>query len=93
MGAQDTIEHRRLDQQHRVYTIALGGLFPAVPLVRWALRPRRNVTPAILDVGTGSGIWSVCQIPRSLVSDGRTIFLGSSIWHGNFLTAKYLGLT
>ena len=70
MSAQDIVEHRRLDQQHKVYTIALGGLFPAVPLVRWALRPRRDVTPAILDVGTGSGIWSVCRIHRSFLLTG-----------------------
>ncbi|KAJ3553866.1 hypothetical protein NM688_g3394 [Phlebia brevispora] len=55
----DDDEHRRLDLQHRIYTIMLGALYPAVPLVRWALRPRRGTTPAILDVGTGSGSWAI----------------------------------
>lgn len=59
MSVQDNDEHRRLDLQHRIYTITLGGLYPAPQLVRWALRPCRNMTPAILDVGTGSGCWSV----------------------------------
>ena len=37
--------------------MALGALYPAAPLVRWALRLRRDRRPAILDVGTGSGSW------------------------------------
>lgn len=55
----DYEEHRRLDLQHQVYTMALGALYPAAPLVRWALRPRPDRRPAIMDVGTGSGSWAV----------------------------------
>ena len=55
--SQDTEEHRRLDLQHQVLTIALDGLFPAPNLVRRALSPRQGKVPAILDVGTGSGSW------------------------------------
>ncbi|KIP12259.1 hypothetical protein PHLGIDRAFT_328195 [Phlebiopsis gigantea 11061_1 CR5-6] len=55
----DNEEHRRLDLQHQIYTMILGALYPAIPLVRWALRPRRDRRPVILDVGTGSGSWAV----------------------------------
>ena len=55
---QDREEHRRLDLQHQVYTMCLGGLFPAQSPVRWALRPRHGVSLSVLDVGTGSGSWS-----------------------------------
>ncbi|KAI0636697.1 S-adenosyl-L-methionine-dependent methyltransferase [Trametes polyzona] len=55
----DNEEHRRLDLQHQVITLALGGLYPAPDLVRRALRPRPGKMPAILDVGTGSGSWAI----------------------------------
>lgn len=54
---QDNEEHRRLDLQHQIYTMTLGALYPAAPLVRWALRPRQHRRPAIMDVGAGSGSW------------------------------------
>lgn len=54
---QDHEEHRRLDLQHHIQTISLGSLYPAPDLVRRALQPRTYPTPAILDVGTGSGSW------------------------------------
>ncbi|KAH9857176.1 hypothetical protein C2E23DRAFT_881639 [Lenzites betulinus] len=41
----DTEEHRRLDLQHQVITLALGGLYPAPDLVRRALRPRPGKPP------------------------------------------------
>lgn len=53
----DQEEHRRLDLQHHIFTLSLGGLYPAADLVRRALQPRPNFKPAILDVGTGSGSW------------------------------------
>ncbi|KAI0672942.1 S-adenosyl-L-methionine-dependent methyltransferase [Trametes maxima] len=55
----DNEEHRRLDLQHQVISLALGGLYPAPDLVRRALRPRPGKIPAILDVGTGSGSWAI----------------------------------
>ncbi|KAI8989708.1 S-adenosyl-L-methionine-dependent methyltransferase [Trametes punicea] len=55
----DTEEHRRLDLQHQVITLALGGLYPAPDLVRRALRPRPGKAPGVLDVGTGSGSWAI----------------------------------
>ncbi|KAI0797651.1 S-adenosyl-L-methionine-dependent methyltransferase [Abortiporus biennis] len=55
----DWEEHRRLDLQHDIHTINLGSLYPAVEQVRRALMPRENFTPAILDVGTGSGSWAI----------------------------------
>ena len=55
---QDREEHSRLELQHQVYRLCLGGLYPAQSPVRWALRPRSGMTLNILDVGTGSGSWS-----------------------------------
>ncbi|KAI0691028.1 S-adenosyl-L-methionine-dependent methyltransferase [Cytidiella melzeri] len=55
----DNEEHRRLDLQHHIYTLMLGGLYPAGNLVRWALRPRADRRPSILDIGTGSGRWVI----------------------------------
>ncbi|KAM5532078.1 hypothetical protein V8D89_014242 [Ganoderma adspersum] len=55
----DNEEHRRLDLQHQIITLALGGLYPAPNLVRKALAPRSGKAPAILDVGTGSGSWAI----------------------------------
>ncbi|KAI0748536.1 S-adenosyl-L-methionine-dependent methyltransferase [Daedaleopsis nitida] len=66
----DTEEHRRLDLQHQVITLALGGLFPASNLVRRALAPRPGKISAILDVGTGSGSWAIdmaSQFPHCTV--------------------------
>ena len=42
----------------------LGDLYPAGNLVRWALRPRTNRRPNILDIGTGSGRWYVQVLNR-----------------------------
>ncbi|KAI0723973.1 S-adenosyl-L-methionine-dependent methyltransferase [Cerioporus squamosus] len=56
---QDNEEHRRLDLQHQIITLALGSLYPAPNLVRRALAPRPGKTPAVLDVGTGSGSWAI----------------------------------
>ncbi|RDX56492.1 S-adenosyl-L-methionine-dependent methyltransferase [Lentinus brumalis] len=55
----DNEEHRRLDLQHQIITLALGSLYPAPNLVRRALAPRPGKTAAILDVGTGSGSWAI----------------------------------
>lgn len=58
-GPKDNEEHRRLDLQHHIYTMMLGELYPAPDLVRWALRPRAECRPSVLDIGTGSGRWYV----------------------------------
>ncbi|OCH94926.1 S-adenosyl-L-methionine-dependent methyltransferase [Obba rivulosa] len=55
----DNEEHRRLDLQHHLITLSLGGLYAAKDLVHRALWPRTDRTPSILDVGTGSGSWAV----------------------------------
>ncbi|KAI0807727.1 S-adenosyl-L-methionine-dependent methyltransferase [Fomes fomentarius] len=55
----DNEEHRRLDLQHQIITLALGGLYPAPNLVRRALAPRPGKVPTVLDVGTGSGSWAI----------------------------------
>ncbi|KAK7693742.1 hypothetical protein QCA50_003314 [Cerrena zonata] len=55
----DNEEHRRLDLQHHIYTLSLGSLVAAPDLVQKALAPRPGFTPAILDVGAGSGSWAI----------------------------------
>ncbi|KAH8106814.1 S-adenosyl-L-methionine-dependent methyltransferase [Cristinia sonorae] len=55
----DNEEHRRLDLQHHIYTISLNGLYSAPDLVRRALQPRPWSSPAVLDVGCGSGRWAI----------------------------------
>ncbi|KAG8872852.1 hypothetical protein FRB97_007287 [Tulasnella sp. 331] len=54
----DGTEHGRLDLQHECFKRKLGGLFLKPDAVRRALAPRQDITPAILDIGTGSGTWA-----------------------------------
>lgn len=56
---KDGEEHERLDLQHAIYTLSLGSLYPAHDSVKRALAPRQYGTPAILDLGTGSGSWCI----------------------------------
>ena len=57
----DTEEHNRLDLQHTMLTMALGSLYWPPELVNKLLQPRPDSDdqPAIIDIGTGSGTWSV----------------------------------
>ena len=52
---------QRLAQQHHTIRVALGGIFPegAEEAVRLALAERKakSESPAILDVGSGPGLW------------------------------------
>ncbi|KAF8590068.1 S-adenosyl-L-methionine-dependent methyltransferase [Ramaria rubella] len=57
----DGEEHERLDLQHAIYTLSLGSLYPTHDSVKRALAPRQYGTPAIFDVGTGSGSWAVAM--------------------------------
>lgn len=82
---QDQEEHQRLDLQHHIYTLSIGGLYLAADLVRRALQPRRNFRPKILDVGAGSGRWYVCKWHQQ--KGYLTEISGSSIWPQSFPTA------
>ncbi|KAG8867456.1 hypothetical protein FRB97_003270 [Tulasnella sp. 331] len=55
----DELEHSRLDLQHECFRRKLGGLFLKPDAVRRALAPNQDVTPTILDIGTGSGTWAI----------------------------------
>lgn len=59
----DSDEHTRLDIQHRMLAIKLGGLYWTPEIVRPVLapRPEGQPRPAILDIGTGSGELSLRQ--------------------------------
>lgn len=55
--AADVDEHGRLDIQHQMLKVKMGGLYWPSDHVRRILapRPEGSEPPAILDVGTGSG--------------------------------------
>ncbi|KAL5489920.1 hypothetical protein ACEPAI_4752 [Sanghuangporus weigelae] len=55
----DEGEHGRLDKQHLVNLLALGGLYAAVEEVRNALAPMPDRQRAILDLGCGGGNWAM----------------------------------
>ncbi|KAL5529605.1 hypothetical protein ACEPAG_5590 [Sanghuangporus baumii] len=55
----DEGEHGRLDKQHLVNLLALGGLYAAVEEVRSALAPMSDRQRAILDLGCGGGNWAM----------------------------------
>ncbi|KAL5532760.1 hypothetical protein ACEPAF_4534 [Sanghuangporus sanghuang] len=55
----DEGEHGRLDKQHLVNLLALGGLYAAVEEVRSALAPTPDRQRAILDLGCGGGNWAM----------------------------------
>ncbi|KAG8956776.1 hypothetical protein FRC04_000254 [Tulasnella sp. 424] len=55
----DAQEHSRLNIQHDMLKIVVGGLYPSPNLVKKALDPtERDQKCGVLDVGTGSGIWA-----------------------------------
>ncbi|KAG8917116.1 hypothetical protein FRC01_002658 [Tulasnella sp. 417] len=58
----DAEEHARLDAQHAAISLMLGGLFPqqARSVVEATLKEsNEDQSPAILDIGTGSGAWAI----------------------------------
>ncbi|EJU01984.1 S-adenosyl-L-methionine-dependent methyltransferase [Dacryopinax primogenitus] len=55
----DQKEYDRLDQQHLMHKLALGSLYYPIDLVQAALEPVEGEQKAIMDLGTGSGIWAV----------------------------------
>lgn len=62
MYTGDAEEHARLDAQHTSISLMLGGLFPqqARGMIEATLqRSEGNPDPAVLDIGTGSGVWAI----------------------------------
>jgi len=55
----DQAEYERLDKQHLMHKLALGALYYPIDLVQAALEPVEGEHKAIMDLGTGSGIWAV----------------------------------
>ncbi|KAG8904779.1 hypothetical protein FRB99_001211 [Tulasnella sp. 403] len=55
----DSEEQGRLNLQHEMLKLLLDSLYPASDLVEKAMLSQEGETPAICDVGTGSGIWAV----------------------------------
>ncbi|KAG8884541.1 hypothetical protein FRB99_004517 [Tulasnella sp. 403] len=55
----DDEEQDRQDVEHRVLTLVLDSLYAAPELILRAMAPKQDRTPAILDVGTGSGMWAM----------------------------------
>jgi len=60
----DDEEHSRLDIQHSLLRVFLDGLYTTKEVVEHALRQDQSHTPAILDIGTGSGRWAVEMAQR-----------------------------
>ncbi|KAF9454304.1 S-adenosyl-L-methionine-dependent methyltransferase [Macrolepiota fuliginosa MF-IS2] len=54
----DVQELNRLDVQHRMWLLMVGGLYPS-ELSSVVERLMTSGTPRIMDVGCGSGIWAV----------------------------------
>ncbi|KAF9520151.1 hypothetical protein BS47DRAFT_846792 [Hydnum rufescens UP504] len=57
----DEIEWGRLDKQHRVHLLALGGLYQAPETVTQILIPEFGVDKRILDCGAGGGNWAIAM--------------------------------
>ncbi|KAH8116984.1 S-adenosyl-L-methionine-dependent methyltransferase [Phellopilus nigrolimitatus] len=55
----DEGEHVRLDKQHLVSLLSIGGLYIAVQEVRDALAPAVGRQRTILDLGCGGGNWAM----------------------------------
>ncbi|CCA71902.1 hypothetical protein PIIN_05837 [Serendipita indica DSM 11827] len=57
----DEDEWTRLNKQHIIIVIALGGLYPAANEVQAILAPEVGKTKRILDLGCGTGVWAVAM--------------------------------
>ncbi|KAG8757019.1 hypothetical protein FRC14_002450 [Serendipita sp. 396] len=55
----DDQEWNRLDKQHIAIVLGLGGLYPAQEEVQAILAPQDGETKRILDLGCGTGIWTI----------------------------------
>ncbi|KAG8914673.1 hypothetical protein FRC00_011594 [Tulasnella sp. 408] len=56
----DSSEHARLDLQHEIVRLMLGGeLYQTPELVKVTLAPQENTRRRVLDVGAGSGKWAI----------------------------------
>lgn len=55
----DEEEHSRLDIQHNMIKLRVGGLYNKPDLIKATLAEGKVPKPAILDIGTGSGSWYV----------------------------------
>lgn len=53
----DDEEQDRQDIEHKALYLVFDGLYAAPDLVAKAMAPRQNRPSAVLDIGTGSGIW------------------------------------
>lgn len=51
-----------MDLVHKILTMALDSLVACPELVRPRLAERDGVAPGVLDLGCGSGVWSVTVI-------------------------------
>lgn len=60
LASADVVEHSRLDQQHEVVCLTMGGLFPRDSAVHELLsRTADGYKPRVLDIGTGSASWAI----------------------------------
>ncbi|KAG8823122.1 hypothetical protein FRC17_009400 [Serendipita sp. 399] len=52
---------RHSDKQHTAIILGMGGLYPAAEQVRAILQPEPGVTKRILDLGCGTGVWTLAM--------------------------------
>jgi tRNA G46 methylase TrmB len=65
-------KRKRLTLQHRLLRYTIGGLYPAEvkDAVENLLEPKsENTQPAVLDVGSGSGVWFVQSTTACLAKE------------------------
>ncbi|PVF99502.1 S-adenosyl-L-methionine-dependent methyltransferase [Serendipita vermifera] len=55
----DDDEWTRLNKQHIAFTLGVGGLYPDAATVKAVLAPEDGKNKKILDLGYGTGIWSI----------------------------------
>ncbi|KAF8892241.1 S-adenosyl-L-methionine-dependent methyltransferase [Infundibulicybe gibba] len=64
----DNVEMQRLALQHQMWTLLIGGLYPQ-SFADTIQNQLRNSVASILDVGCGSGIWSIEMAKRFPTAD------------------------
>lgn len=84
----DEDEWSRLNKQHMAIGLGLQGLFPNGDIVRAILQTKDGEGKSILDLGCGTGVWSVNLPSRiwrnecfKVSRNGKSLSSRSRCWH------------